>query len=83
MGKKTGLYSPELLDCSPVWSEKKLDWTVVMHIYIFLTSQIVERNFIIIPYSTPNISFIVLNNPPYFSKYANILIYNSGINYHV
>jgi hypothetical protein len=27
-GKKTGLYYPELLDCSLVQSEKKLDWTV-------------------------------------------------------
>jgi hypothetical protein len=27
-GKKTGPYGPELLDCSPVRSEKKLDGTV-------------------------------------------------------
>ena len=47
-GKKTGLYSPELLDCSPVQSEKKLDWTVVMCICIFLTSQTVERDLIMI-----------------------------------
>ena len=82
-GKKTGSYSLELLDCSLVWSEKKLDWTVVMHICIFLTSRTVERNLIMIPYSTPNISFIVLNNPPCFPKYTNILIYTSEINYHI
>ena len=26
--KKTGLYGPALWDCSPVRSQKKLDWTV-------------------------------------------------------
>ena len=82
-GKKTGPYGPELLDYSPVRSEKKLDWTVVMHICIFLTSQTVERNLIMIPYSTPNISFIVLNNPPSFPKYTSILIYTSEFNYHI
>ena len=51
-----------------------------MHICIFLTSRTVERNLIMIVYSTPNISFIVLNNPPCFPKYTNILIYTSGIN---
>ena len=81
--KKTGPYGPELLDCSPVRSEKKLDWTVVIHICIFLTSRTVERNLIIILYSTLNISFIVLNNPLCFPKYTNILIYISRINYHI
>ena len=46
-------------------------------------SRIVERNFIMIPYSTFNISFIVLNNPTCFPKYTNTLIYTSGINYHI
>jgi hypothetical protein len=68
--KKTGPYNLELLDCSLVWSEKKLDWIIVMYIYLYFG--ILRRIIKIILYFTFNISSIALNN---FYIFLNILIY--------
>ena len=74
----TGPYSPGLLDCSPVRSEKKLDRTVLSGIrlnrsYAYMPhSEILERLIILILHFIPNTGSIALNNP---HVSPNVLIY--------